>query len=216
MHTTAHTFVHGHTHAQPHVHHRHTHRGTAVGTPPCSSRLLSFPGSGAGWGRRRCSARAEPDCSMPGPHRVSTVRGLAVRVPRNPAPAGHGLIIFLEKLGFCQVPLLKILPGAGGFPPTEVLSPTLRLLFGGFVESQRPPPLTPPRVPSQSQWLPPHLPPSPLACTRDLQSPGPLHRLFCLPGQPFPHPQHQTSSLLAGSSYALGRSLDGLPQRGSP
>lgn len=51
---------------------------------------------------------------MPGPRWVSTVRDPAVRVggPRNQASAGHRLLIFLEKSGFCQVPVFQILPGA--------------------------------------------------------------------------------------------------------
>lgn len=40
---------------------------------------------------------------------------------------GHGLLIFLEKLGFCQVPPLQILPGPVGSCPAEA-----RRLFWGL------------------------------------------------------------------------------------
>lgn len=97
-----------------------------------ASLLLSFQGSGAGWGRQwvRCQGRAQL-------LNARTTLGLNGQGPGcqralQSASVGHGLIIFLEKLGFCQVPLLQIVPGAGGFPPTEVLSPALQLLRGAL------------------------------------------------------------------------------------
>lgn len=145
---------------------------------------------------------------MPGPHWVSTVRDLAVREPRNPASAGHGLMIFLEKLGFCQVPLLQILPGAGGFPPTEVLSPALQLLWG--LCRLREATTSDPTQGAQPVKGTPTTLAFPWPCTQQGPSvPRTFALAVCLPGHPFPHLQHQSFSFPAGFFSCL----DGLPRR---
>ena len=65
---------------------------------------------------------------MPGPRWVSTVRDppSAPEGPCSQASVGHRLLIFLEKLGLCRVPLPQILPGAGVFPHHSGLSSALQ------------------------------------------------------------------------------------------
>lgn len=115
----------------------------------------------------------------------------------------------LEKLGFCKVPLLQILPGAGGFPPTEVLSPTLQLL-GGLVRSTEITTSDPTQGAQPIRYhtclhVPSHMPrtfgPQGLCtgCSVFLDSPSPTFNTSSFPSQLAPSP-------------ALGRSLVGLPQ----
>lgn len=120
-----HTHPNRHTHMHSHTCiHRHTHTEAPSG---CLSTPL-LPREQAGWGRqwvrrqgraRLLNARTTLGLNGQGPGCQRALQS---------ASAGHGLIIFLEKLGFCQVPLLQILPGAGGFPPTEARGPTPQLL----------------------------------------------------------------------------------------
>lgn len=89
---------------------------------------------------------------------------------------GHRLLIFLEKLGLCRVPLPQILPGAGVFPPHSGLSPALqglRSLRGHHAA----------RSPSRLHWGSRARPPStPYLSTSDqaLWS----HCIFFLPSTP--------------------------------
>lgn len=121
------TGMQGHAGLHTHAHTlTHTYRGTVTHAPR-QRPLLALRGSRAGRAEGP-GPRAEPYCSMPGPRWVSTVRDppSAPEGPCSQASVGHRLLIFLEKLGLCRVPLPQILPGAGMFPPHSGLSPALQ------------------------------------------------------------------------------------------
>lgn len=124
------TGTHAHTHAHVHTCTRIStcaHPGTlAAASPPLCSGV-----SGAGQGRALLlNARTALGSQRSGT-RLSEPAG-----PCNQAFVGHGLLIFLEKLGFCQVPLLQILPGLVGSCPLKPVG-----CSGGSEGSQGPPQL---------------------------------------------------------------------------
>ena len=105
--------------------HAHAQRQGHTCTPAAASPHPPWEPGRAGRGP---GAQAEPYCSMPGPRWVSTVRDppSAPEGPCSQASVGHRLLILLEKLGLCRVPLPQILPGEGVFPPHSGLGPELQ------------------------------------------------------------------------------------------
>lgn len=121
--TRAHTGTH--IHAQSHACTRAHQWLPLLPSPVLSSPLLprergrAGQAVGAGPGQSPIAQCQDRSGSQRSGTRLSEPAG-----PRNPASVGHGLIIFLEKLGFCQVPLLQILPHpVGSCPPRSSAPP---------------------------------------------------------------------------------------------
>lgn len=178
MATRAHTWAHKHSHPHGHTHaHTHSHTCTHIACEHDAPTHIYTHGHVC----LRTHAHQQlpllsPDVSRPGgvervvgmvpgqnpiaQHQgrwVSTVRARLPEPtgPRNPACVGHGLLILLEKLGLCQVPLLRFFLELVGSHPAKVLSLGVHRPSAppGALQNQRPPWLpSGPLMPTRSPW----------------------------------------------------------------